>query len=474
MMHTHNQKLLPSHKISSVEGEGFLPPVSPWTSLAGVFLVGTVATIFSLASSIKYNVTVKGSANVRPTGDLRLVQPEIEGTVKEIFVKENQMVKQGDAIAVLNDDQLQIKKSQIKGNIEQSKLQLIQMYAQIKSLDVQVSAEKQVIEQTISSAKAELARSQREYQERQITTTSDSLGAEANLQKAEADLQKAKVDLDFAMVDRDRYQLLSETGAIGRRDFEQKKLVVEQTKLILQGQQKAVDIAKAKVKSAKAAVNPSNATVEMAKKRIEQEIAKGQATIATLLKEKEALIQRRSETQNQINQSRKDLQQLDTQLKSSIIRATSNGIILKLNVYNPGQVVRTSEPIAQIVPLNAPLVIKVIIPSADVRKVAVAQKVQLRVDACPYPDYGTLKGTVSTISPDAITSGSNSGTGSTGSSTAGNSNFEVTVKPETLSFGHGDYKCHLQAGMSAIADIISREETALQYLLRKARLITDL
>ena len=178
---------------------------------------------------------------------------------------------------------------------------------------------------------------------------------------------------------------MSETGAIGRREFEQKKLVVEQTKLILQGQQKAVDIAKAKVKSAKAAVNPSNATVEMAKKRIEQEIAKGQATIATLLKEKEALIQRRSETQNQINQSRKDLQQLDTQLKSSIIRATSNGIILKLNVYNPGQVVRTSEPIAQIVPLNAPLVIKAIIASADVKKVAVAQNVQLPVRFCWYP-----------------------------------------------------------------------------------------
>ncbi len=468
-MYTHDQKLLPS-----VQSDGFLPPVSPWTSLAGVFLVGTVATAFSLASSVKYNVTVKAGATVRPTGNLRLVQPEMEGTIKQILVKENQIVKQGAVIAVLNDEQLQIKKSQIQGNIEQSRLQLIQSYAQIRSLDIQILAEKRVIKQTISSAKVELAQKQREYQERQITTTSDSLTAEGNLQKAEADLQKAKVDLDFAVVDCDRYEQLSQTGAIGRREFEQKKLAVEQAKLILKGQQKAVDIAKAKVKSAKATLNPSYATVDMAKKQVDQEIAKGESTIATLLKEKEALIQRRSEIQNQINQSRKDFQQLNTQLKSSIIRATSDGIILKLNVYNPGQVVRTSEAIAQIVPLNAPLVIKAMIPPADIKKVAVAQKVQLRVDACPYPDYGTLKGTVSTISPDAITSGSNSGTGTTGSSTAGASYFEATVKPETLTFGHSEYKCHLQAGMAATADIISREETALQYLLRKARLITDL
>ncbi|BAY45791.1 secretion protein HlyD [Scytonema sp. HK-05] len=473
-MYIEKQKLLSSLQIPSIQTDGFLPPISPWTSLAGVFLVGTVGAAFSLAWSVKYNVTVKASANVRPTGELRLVQPEIEGTVKQIFVKENQIVKQGDRIALLNDEQLQIKKSQVKGNIEQSKLQLIQMYAQIKTLDVQIVAEKRVIEQIISSAKTELARNQREYQEREITTTSDSVAAEANLQKAEVDLQKAKVDLEFAIVDRDRYEQLSQTGAVGRREFEQKKLAVEQVKLTLQSQQKAVDIAKAKIQSTKAALNPSYATVDIAKKRIDQEIAKGEAAIATLLKEKEALIQRRAEIQNQINQSRKDIQQLDTQLKSSIIRATTNGVILKLNVYNPGQVVRTSEPIAQIVPLNAPLVIKAMIPPADIKKVAVDQKVQLRVDACPYPDYGTLKGTVSAISPDAITSGSNSGTLATSSSTAGASYFEVTVKPETLTFGRSGYECHLQAGMAATADIISKQETALQYLLRKARLIIDL
>jgi len=371
MLYTQQQKLLPS-----VKSDEFLPPVSPWTSLAGVFLMGTVGAAFSLASSVKYNVTVKAAATVRPIGDLRLVQPQTDGTVKNIFVKENQLVKRGDIIARLDDEQLQIKKSQTKGNIDQSKLQLIQIYAQIKSLDVQILAQKRVIEQTVSSAKADLARNQRDYQDKQATTTSDSLAAIANLQKAETDLRKAKLDLDFAKVDRDRYEQLSKTGAVGKRDYESKKLTVSQAESSYEGEKKAIDIAKSKILATKAALNPSQATVEIAKEHIDQEIAQGEVTIATLIKEKQSLIQHQSEIQNQINQSRKDIQQVDTQLKNSTIRATSDGIILKLNVYNSGQVVRSSESIAQIVPLNAPLVIKAVILPGEIRRVAVDQKVQ--------------------------------------------------------------------------------------------------
>jgi HlyD family secretion protein len=97
--------------------------------------------------------------------------------------------------------------------------------------------------------------------------------------------------------------------------------------------------------------------------------------------------------------------------------------------------------------------------------------VQLRVDACPYPDYGIAKGTVKTIAPDAITSQSKD---TNMTSSPGISYFETTIQPESNSFGINGHKCVLQSGMNTTADIISREETALQFMLRKARLIADL
>ncbi|MHC0065739.1 HlyD family secretion protein [Nostoc sp. UIC 10890] len=467
MLYTHNQKFLPS-----LQKDEFLPPISAWTSLAGIFLVGTIGSAIALSSWVKYNVMVETAATVRPIGDTKLVQPSIEGTVETIFVKENQIVKKGEAIARLDTEQLQIKKSQLQGNIEQGRLQLIQIDAQIGALDTQIIAEKRFIERSVSSAKAELTRNQREYQERQVSTQSEFLVSKASLQKARASLQKAQADLDFAQMDSDRYEQLAQVGAIGRREFEQKKLVVEQSKLILEAERISIEIAQAKLQSAKVVVNPSMAIIAIAQERIAQEIARGEATIATLNQQKQALMQRQVEMQTQLKQYQKELQQIETHLQNSIIRATSDGIILKLNLRNPGQVVRASESIAEIVPQNAPLVIKAMIPTAEIKKVAVGQKVQLRVNACPYPDYGTLNAVVSAISPDVITPQTNNINVPT--SAAGAGYFEATIQPEMLTFGNNAHQCHIQSGMDAKANIISQEETALQFMLRKARLTTDL
>jgi HlyD family secretion protein len=464
MLYTHNQKL-----ISSVKNDEFLPPISRWTSLAGMFLVATVATGITLSSWVKYNVTVKANATVRPTGEVRVVQPEIEGAIKNILVKENQVVKMGDVIANLDTDELLIKKSQLQVNIQQRKLQIIQIDAQIRILESQILAEQTVIERTIASAKADLLRNEREYKEKQINTQNEFLSAKESLQKAKTDLDKAEAGLAFAEIDSDRYQQLSQIGAIGRREYEQKLLVVKQSKLTQRAEQKSLEIAKIQVQSAKVAVNPTKAMVTIAQERIAQETAKGQASISTLKKEKQALMERRVEFLTQLNQSQKELQQLEKQLQKSIIIATSNGIILKLNLRNSGQVVRTSESIAEIVPNNAPLVIKAMIPTGDIKNVAVDQKVQMRFDACPYPDYGTLKGVVKAISPDVITT-----QGKNATTITSNSYFEATIQPERLEFGNTHHQCHIQSGMEVKADIISREETALKFMLRKARLITDL
>ena len=466
MLYTHNQEF-----DSLSENDNSLPPINRWTSLAGVFLIGTVIASITLSSWVKYNVTIKAAAIVRPIGETRVVQPKIEGTIKSILVKENQIVKQGEVVAILDTDQLLIKKSQLEEGIKQSKLQIMQIYAQNGILNNQIMAEKRVVERIIAAAREDLLRNQREYQERRINTENELMTAEVNIEKELVDLEKAEVDLDFAKVDRDRYEQLSKIGAIGNREFEQKQLVVKQISLTLESAKKAVDIAQIKIKSNKAAINPTTAMVKMAEQRIAQEIAKGEANIAVLNKEREILIQRLLEIQTQIKQSQKELQQLENQRKNSIILSTSNGIIFKLNLRNSGQFVRAGESIAEVVPNNAPLVIKAMIPTAEINKIAINQKVQLRVDACPYPDYGTAKGIVKNIAPDAITPQSKD---SNTTNSSGISYFEAAIQPESYSFGNNGRQCLLQSGMNATAEIISKEETALQFMLRKARLITDL
>lgn len=443
MVHIANPNSIPLLKTDE-----FLPSVSPWTTFTGFLLVGAVGITVVLASFVKYNVAVQANATLRPAGELRVVQAEIEGSIRQIEVEENQTVQQGQVIAVLEDTKLQIQKSQLQSSIQQNQFQLAQLDAQIRQLDAQILAESQSSSGAVIAAEAEIRRNRHEYQERERT--------------AQAEVEEAIASLELATDEMRRYQQLVADGAV--------------SELQLQEKQTAVRTAQARLARANASLNPTDAAITIAQEQVTQQVARGEATIASLQRERESLLQRQSEVQTQLIREQKELEQVEQNLEQMVIRATSDGVIFKLNLSNPSQVVRPGETIAQIAPNATPMVIKAAVANQDIDRVEVGQMAQLRIDACPYPDYGTLNGVVSAVAPDA--SGLETATANSGSQSdnqAGNNRtFEVTIQPEATTFGRGIHQCQLQPGMEASASIISREETFLQFVLRKARLIVDL
>jgi HlyD family type I secretion membrane fusion protein len=452
-----------SDYLPQVQDNEFLPPLGRWTTLGGMVMLSAIAIAIALASVVKYKVTVKAEANVRPTGELRIVNAAMEGSIMSISVKENQAVKTGDAIASIDDSRLQTKKSQLQNSIQLTQLQLVQINGQIHALNRQISAETERIERSVAAAEAELSGRSREYRDKLFTTATDVLEAQANVKAAYAGLKAAQSK-------RNRYQGVAKQGALSQDQFEEAQLAQRQ-------QSQAVEAAKAKLHRAIAVINPSNAEVAIARSRIAQEKATGTANKATLNKERDALIGQRIEMQKQLDGDSRELVQVNIELGRTVITATSDGIISKLKLRNKSQTVSAGEEIAEIVPTNAPLVIKAAVALQDKSKLKTGQNVQMRVSACPYPDYGTLKGKVVAISPDAITPGAN---GANTTATTANSQkaavasfYQVTIEPENLTLGRGDHSCAIQLGMEGTADIISREETVLQFFLRKARLIAD-
>lgn len=490
-----------------VQENDFLPPIGLWTKLGGLFIAGSVAVAIALSAITPYKVTVQAQANIRPAGELRLVEAETEGTVVYIRVKENQSVKKGDILAIIDNSRLETRKSQLQSNIQQANLQLKQIQAQITAQNHRISAETDRINRTIASAIAELSRRRREYQDRRITTNAEVTEAIANLGLAQEELQQAQTEListeaslksaeaalNSAKSKRDRYQSIAASGALSQNQLEEAQLEVEQRqqevvaqkagvekqKQQIARQQQAIAVAQARLDNVRAALNPSDAEVAIAKENIAQERATGQSTLANLRQEKEALIQQQIEIQQQQSRDRQELQQIEKDLHQTAIKATADGILFQLNLRNTGQTVVSGEEIAQIAPSNSSLVAKALVPAQEISQVKTGQPSQLRISACPYPDYGTLKGLVSRISPDAIAPKNNANTTSANASVSITQNrgaafYEVTIEPESLTVGQGNNQCPLQLGMEGKADIISDEETVLKFLLRKARLLTDL
>ncbi len=479
-----------------------LPSLSRWMNWGGLLITGTVGMIITLSSVFKYNVSVQAPATIRPDGELRLVQPGIEGQVKQIFVKANQEIKAGDTLVTLDDSRLQIQKNQLEDHLQQSKLQLLQINAQIRAQDAQILAETEKSNRAIASAKAELSRSRRDYRDKQITSQADVDEAQAKeksareklqqtqaeLKAVEANLRSLKASLNAAIVRRNRYKTVAEQGALPLDQLEEVQLAVNQQreaieaqKATIKAQQKLIEQHKQDLTSAiaslqrvQAFLKPNPAEITIKTENISQEKATINALRANLTKERDALIEQQIDLQKQIKSDLKELEKLALDLKHTLIKAPVDGIILKIHLRNPGQTVETNSEIAQIAPSKTPLIIKALVTAQDVSKIKTGQKAQFKVSACPYPDYGTLKSKVRQISPDAIPLESYSKISPTEANNLNRTFYEVTLEPENLALKQGVNHCIIQLGMEGKVEIISRQETILQYFLRKARLLADL
>ncbi len=437
------------HALDSVDSDSLMPSLSPWTKIGAIFLVGAVATAVGLANVIKYKVTVKAPSIVRPIGELRIVQAAMEGTITSIEVKENQQVQKGDVIALLSDYRLLTQQNQLEQNIDRSQQQLGQIDAQLKNLISRINSEELLIQRNIASAQANLNQELRQYQNLQATT--------------EAELQEANAALVLAEEELKRYQQLAESGVVSTLQISEKK--------------QAYKVALARIRRTKALIDPNRSGVDIAKEQITQEKLRGESAIAVLNQERESLIDNQIVIQNQLNSDRVELKQLEQELKKIQIKAPANGRIHQLRLRNPGQVVGVGDTIASIAPQNVPLSIKARVNAGDISKVELCSqtevnqcqsgKVLMRFSAYPYPDYGVLTGAVREISADIVTPET------AGGSAVASSYYEVTIEPERDYFLKNEQKYPIQAGMDATAQIISKEETLINFILRKARLIVN-
>jgi HlyD family type I secretion membrane fusion protein len=426
--------------LPTVELDQFIPPLDRITKIGGTILFSLFGTAILLASLLKYKVTVKAPAVIRPAGELRLVQAAITGTIARIGIKENQNVEAGEAIVNLDNSQLQLQRSQLQETIKQSQQQAKQIELQTQNLERQIKAQKIVISKLVASSKANLNLKNRDYKDQKITTITE-------FAKAKAAAKLAKEELA-------RYRKLVNTGAISRLQISEKEANLEQ--------------AQARVKQVQATLNPSSAKVTMAAQDLDREQAEGEAKIAALDREKESLVEKKITIHKQLDRELKELQQTAIDLEKGILRSPIAGIIQQLNLRNQNQIVNSGDIIARVAPTQTPLVVKASVISGEINKLEKGQIVELRVFACPYTDYGTLPGQVTAIAPDISNSENKEITDPE------NGTYEVTIQPKYFTWKGNDRECRIQSGMGAIADIVTQEETVLTFWLRKARLLTNL
>lgn len=428
--------------LSLIETKEFLPSLNRWITFGSWFIVGILGLGAAATTVVTYRTTVKTTATIRPTGEARLVQAGAEGTVTKIAVNNYQSVKKGQAIAYLDNSRLGTQAEQLESNVTKAEGQLKQIKAQIEALEQQKNAELLQVERLIAASEAELEQVKRSFRDKQIVSN--------------AEVEEAKAQFNLAKNEVESYRLLVGNGAI--------------SKLKLAEKEAGLRTAQARLRKLEAGLNPSNAEVIAAEAKIAQEQSRKIATEAEFNRSREQLMQQKLETQNQLNRDIKELNQVKKELDNTTIRASTTGILYGLKLRNVGQVMRSGDTIAQIIPSDTSLEIKAVIPSDRINKVKVGLPTQMQVSACPVSTFGSLPGKVKSISPDTISNNNSTDSGIETPAQITQPGYTVIVEPQKRILQTGQRTCELLPGTEGRLTIISKEETVLNFLMRKARL----
>lgn len=140
------------------------------------------------------------------------------------------------------------------------------------------------------------------------------------------------------------------------------------------------------------------------------------------------------------------------------IRSPANGIVKNVRVTTLGGVLKPSEEVMQIVPIEDTLIVEVKVKPADIAFIKTDLPANVKIDAYDYTIYGALNGTVKYISADTLTEDLRQGE---------QAYYRVQIEILNRHFkGRSGQSLDIQPGMTATAEIVTGQNTILRYLFK--------
>ena len=210
--------------------------LNPFGWLVIAILLG--AALFGGSVLWGYLSSYEDTDDAQIDGDIYAITSRIAGTVKAVYVQDNQSVKAGDLLVELDPRDYGVSVDQAKASVAESQTQVDAVRPNVPITSVQTETSVSTDVQGVAASQAELASAERDYE-----------SALADIREAEADSVKAQADLA-------RYQMLVAKDEISKQQFDQA--------------QAAAKAAVAKVESKKATAEANARTVDAARARLEQ------------------------------------------------------------------------------------------------------------------------------------------------------------------------------------------------------------
>ncbi|EOW2370823.1 HlyD family secretion protein [Cronobacter sakazakii] len=170
-----------------------------------LIILGIVVVIMVIGAIIWWFMTrnLETTDDAFIEGDAVTVAPKVAGYVTELRVKDNQRVKKGDLLVVIDPRDATAQRDQAQAQLSLAESQLHQAQAQLALAKVQYPAQRDQAKAQVLRAQAELANARAEYQRQRgvdprATSKQNIDAASAQLRSAEAGLANAQAQLEVA------------------------------------------------------------------------------------------------------------------------------------------------------------------------------------------------------------------------------------------------------------------------------------
>ncbi len=399
----------------------FGPSVLLWLILGFFFVFVLWAALTDI------DRTVRGMGRVVPSSKMQVISNLEGGIVQEVLVRTGQIVKSGDALVRLDPTQSggefgsgAATVSALATKIERLRAQITGGAPNFSGADTSVEIERALYRAEMS----ELA-SLRNAGQARITASERAVNEAQSIyaaRRAAAVSAQAELDAVRPLVESGIEPRMVLTQAIGRAGSASSEAAAASS---------SIARASAGIAEARAALNQQ---VQDWRSRAANELTTAQAEYAA-----------RSST----------LPALEKRAERSIVTAPVNGTINRVLVSSRGGTVAPGAPIMELVPSEDGLLIETMVSPKDIGSIRIGQKAKVSLTAYDSSIYGSLKGKVVSISPDAVIN-----------EKTGESHYIVEVRTsKTALISKAGRKLAIGVGMVSDVALLGDKRSVLSYLL---------
>ncbi|HKQ73378.1 MAG TPA: efflux RND transporter periplasmic adaptor subunit [Blastocatellia bacterium] len=299
----------------------------------------------------------------RIEGDDSALAPKTGGRILEIRFREGDRVKAGEAIAILDDQQIRAREDQARAALTQAK------------------AKEQSARDEIAVLQEQLRQGQLQIEQAKVDAEGRVRQAQSELSAAQADLAQQEAAYRLALFDRDAYGRLARTGAVSERQGKEAVSKAAQQAAVVAAARRRVEAARGALTTARA--NLANPQIRGAESEaVRKQITKQQAEIASANASTE--------------QARAQLREAEANRQDLIVTAPFDGTITT-RAAEPGEVVTAGTALVSLLDLSK-VYLRGFIPEGQIGNVRVGQAARVYLDSNPNQP---IEAYVSRIDPEA-------------------------------------------------------------------------